>query len=131
MHEHADRDRTELPEPASAVGFIDRDLGEPTDRVQRYAEAVARVTPCSCSAQRARAEAAERALADKQAKVATFIGKRPEYVQALKSSPSADSDYWRWQGHAEARRQLCDNLGGPCRCGYHIDRITPAAKAGA
>lgn len=60
--------------------------------------------------------AAESSLRDA---VSAFIGKRPEYVQALKSSTNADADYWRWQGHAEARRQLCADVGGPCGCGYH------------
>lgn len=44
-------------------------------------------------------------------KVASFINERPRYVEALKASPEADSDYFRWQGHAEARRQLATFLG--------------------
>lgn len=42
-----------------------------------------------------------------------FINERPGYIQALKDTRGTDdqSDYWRWQGHAEARRQLASALG--------------------
>lgn len=42
-----------------------------------------------------------------------FINERPGYIQALKDTRGTDdqSDYWRWQGHAEARRQLATVLG--------------------
>lgn len=43
--------------------------------------------------------------------VKDFIDQRPEYVAALKASPEADSDYYRWTGNAEARRQLARRLG--------------------
>jgi hypothetical protein len=61
---------------------------------------------------------------DIEAAVSAFLGKRPEYVRALKATPGDGDqvDYWRWQGHAEARRQLCDAIGGPCRCGHHTSR---------
>lgn len=42
--------------------------------------------------------------------VVDFVAKREEYVQALKNSPHADADYFRWSGHAEARRQLREKL---------------------
>lgn len=42
--------------------------------------------------------------------VEDFINQRPEYIEALKNSPEADADYWRWSGHAEARRQLTERL---------------------
>lgn len=45
--------------------------------------------------------------------VEAFINERPGYITALKNTRGADdqSDYWRWQGHAESRRQLAQSLG--------------------
>jgi hypothetical protein len=43
-------------------------------------------------------------------KVDKFISERDECVTALRNSTDADADYWRWQGHAEARRQLREQL---------------------
>lgn len=43
--------------------------------------------------------------------VAAFINKRTECITALLNSPEANADYWRWQGHAESRRQLAQALG--------------------
>lgn len=45
--------------------------------------------------------------------VEAFINQRPEYITALKNTRGTDdqSDYWRWQGHAESRRQLAQSLG--------------------
>lgn len=42
-----------------------------------------------------------------------FINERPGYIAALKNTRGTDdqSDYWRWSGHAEARRQLATVLG--------------------
>jgi len=42
-----------------------------------------------------------------------FINQRPGYITALKNTRGNDSlgDYWRWSGHAEARRQLAESLG--------------------
>lgn len=42
-----------------------------------------------------------------------FINQRPEYIQALRGTRGTDdqTDYYRWQGHAEARRQLAQRLG--------------------
>jgi hypothetical protein len=47
------------------------------------------------------------------AAVLAFIDQRPGYVKALKDTNGADDDpdYWRWSGHAEARRQLATALG--------------------
>ena len=42
--------------------------------------------------------------------VADFIAQREEYVRVLRQCVGADADYHRWQGHAEARRQLRDKL---------------------
>jgi len=48
------------------------------------------------------------------ATVAEFAAKRAEYITSIENcSPSNDHDYWRWQGHAEARRQLSQQLGLP------------------
>jgi hypothetical protein len=39
-----------------------------------------------------------------------FLDQRGEYVRVLKQCVNADADYYRWQGHAEARRQLGEKL---------------------
>ncbi|MFZ3592244.1 hypothetical protein [Streptomyces sp. BH104] len=46
------------------------------------------------------------------AKVAEFAAKRAEYITAINGCHN-DADYWRWQGQAEARRQLAEELGLP------------------
>lgn len=50
---------------------------------------------------------------DLRAVVERFINQRTEYVSALKATRGTDdqSDYHRWQGGAEARRQLATALG--------------------
>ncbi|AYN58911.1 hypothetical protein PP634_gp85 [Arthrobacter phage Richie] len=42
-----------------------------------------------------------------------FINQRSEYVRAARNTvcTDGDADYWRWQGHMEARRQLAERLG--------------------
>lgn len=52
--------------------------------------------------------------------VREFIRERHEYVLAARGSANADADYFRWQGHMEARRQLAQKLGLP----YEFDRAT-------
>lgn len=40
-----------------------------------------------------------------------FINERPDYINSINEcAPSNDRDYWRWNGHAEARRQLAQLL---------------------
>jgi hypothetical protein len=39
-----------------------------------------------------------------------FLDQREEYVRVLRQCVDADADYHRWQGHAEARRQLGRSL---------------------
>lgn len=53
------------------------------------------------------------ALPEVTSKVEAFINQRPEYIHALKNTRSGDdmSDYSRWNGHAESRRQLAQALG--------------------
>ncbi|WP_372344633.1 hypothetical protein [Streptomyces sp. KL116D] len=51
-------------------------------------------------------------LAAELAKVAEFVAKRAEYITAINGCHN-DADYWRWQGHAESRRQLAQELGLP------------------
>ncbi|MFE2556029.1 hypothetical protein ACFXGT_08325 [Streptomyces sp. NPDC059352] len=46
-------------------------------------------------------------------KVAGFCAKRAEYVTNLRDCNGNDADYYRWTGHAEARRQLSQMLGLP------------------
>ncbi len=44
--------------------------------------------------------------------VRAHIDQRPEYVTACREAhPDNRADYWRWQGGAEARRQLAQDLG--------------------
>ncbi|MEU0818864.1 hypothetical protein [Streptomyces mirabilis] len=46
--------------------------------------------------------------------VAKFVAKRAEYITAIENChPNNDYDYNRWQGHAESRRQLAQQLGLP------------------
>jgi hypothetical protein len=43
--------------------------------------------------------------------VRDFINERPQYITAIENcAPDNTADYWRWQGHAEARRQLFERL---------------------
>lgn len=42
-----------------------------------------------------------------------FCAERAQYVTALKQNTDGGADYHRWQGHAEARRQLSERLGLP------------------
>lgn len=67
------------------------------------------------------------AKAEAMAPVIDFINQRPEYITALKHSSDAGSDYFRWSGHAEARRQLANRLDLPVPHEY-ADRI--GAEAG-
>lgn len=39
-----------------------------------------------------------------------FLDQREEYTRVLKQCVEANDDYHRWQGHAEARRQLSQAL---------------------
>lgn len=46
--------------------------------------------------------------------VAEFCAERAEYINSINNcGPDNDRDYWRWNGHAEARRQLSERLGLP------------------
>ena len=49
-------------------------------------------------------------MSDQDRIVADFIAQREEYVRVLEQCVNANADYHRWQGHAEARRQLRDKL---------------------
>ncbi|MER5482984.1 hypothetical protein ABT024_07170 [Streptomyces sp. NPDC002812] len=46
-------------------------------------------------------------------KAAAFCAERAEYVSNLRDRGGSDADYYRWTGHAAARRQLSDLLGLP------------------
>ena len=53
-------------------------------------------------------------LREQLAKVAEFCAQRAEYITAIENvSPGNRADYWRWQGHAAARRQLSQQLDLP------------------
>lgn len=46
--------------------------------------------------------------------IADFCAARADYIEAINNChPDNDRDYWRWQGHAESRRQLSERLGLP------------------
>lgn len=48
------------------------------------------------------------------AAVEKFCAARAEYITAINNCPPENShDYWRWQGHAEGRRQLSQELDLP------------------
>lgn len=43
--------------------------------------------------------------------VKAFINERPTVIESIHDCASSNArDYWRWNGHAEARRQLADAL---------------------
>ncbi|MGW6121480.1 hypothetical protein ACWFRF_20730 [Nocardia sp. NPDC055165] len=47
-----------------------------------------------------------------EVKVCAHIDQRPEYITACTNAgPDSAHDYYRWQGGAEARRQLAQQLG--------------------
>lgn len=53
-------------------------------------------------------------LATRDATVREFCADRAEYITAINNChPDNVVDYWRWNGHAEARRQLSERLGLP------------------
>lgn len=67
------------------------------------------------------------ALREQLAKVAAYCAQRAEYVTNLRNcGPNNDHDYYRWSGHAEARRQLSELLGLPV--GWPAEDV---AQAGA
>ncbi|MFI0897712.1 hypothetical protein [Streptomyces sp. NPDC020983] len=60
------------------------------------------------------AEARVAELEAPAAKVAEFVAERAEYITAIRNChPDNARDYYRWQGHAEARRRLARDLGLP------------------
>ncbi|GGY81407.1 hypothetical protein GCM10010327_10100 [Streptomyces nitrosporeus] len=68
------------------------------------------------SAQRGRRELRGRVaeLEAQSEKVLAFCAQRAEYITSiLNCHPNNKRDYNRWQGHAEARRQLSQSLGLP------------------
>jgi hypothetical protein len=51
-------------------------------------------------------------LRAQMAEVEKFAAARAEYITAINNChPDNSADYWRWQGHAEGRRQLSQTLG--------------------
>jgi hypothetical protein len=53
-------------------------------------------------------------LRTQMAAVEKFVAARAEYITAINNChPDNSADYWRWQGHAEGRRQLSQTLGLP------------------
>lgn len=64
--------------------------------------------------------------------VLDFINARTEYVQAARNQTGDDNeaDYWRWQGHMEARSQLAQTLGYTVPFEPGEKTTTAAVKAG-
>lgn len=53
-------------------------------------------------------------LRAQMAAVEKFCAARAAYITAINNcSPENSADYWRWQGHAEGRRQLSQELKLP------------------
>lgn len=54
-----------------------------------------------------------RQLAELRGLVEEFVNQRPEFVTAMRNTPGDQNqaDYWRWSGHAEARRTFAAALG--------------------
>lgn len=53
-------------------------------------------------------------LAPSEPIVAGFCAERVQYITSINNChPDNAADYYRWQGHAEARRQLSERLGLP------------------
>lgn len=59
--------------------------------------------------------------------VADFCAQRAEYVDNLRDHASAE-DYYRWTGHAEARRQLSNLLGIPVAWPASAEECRPARQ---
>ncbi|WP_097922058.1 hypothetical protein [Streptomyces sp. wa1063] len=61
-------------------------------------------------------------------KVTAFCAQRAEYVTSiLNCHPDNAHDYYRWQGHAESRRQLSQSLGLPVAWPAEDKQSTPPA----
>ena len=90
------------------------DLAEFLDEHVRHADEVpAEDAAASIVNELGYSKTASKELADLRAIVEKHINMRPEYITALKNSRGTDdnADYWRWNGGAEARRQLAEDLG--------------------
>ncbi|MYW30141.1 hypothetical protein [Streptomyces sp. SID2119] len=65
-------------------------------------------------------------------KAAAFCAQRAEYITSiLNCHPNNDHDYYRWQGHAESRRQLSGQLGLPVAWPAEMEPRTAPAPAEA
>ncbi|MGW5291564.1 hypothetical protein [Streptomyces bacillaris] len=65
-------------------------------------------------------------------KVTAFAAQRAEYVTSiLNCHPDNKHDYYRWQGHAESRRQLSQALGLPVAWPTEMEPRTAPAPAEA
>ncbi|MYT24589.1 hypothetical protein GTW69_30650 [Streptomyces sp. SID7760] len=84
-------------------------------QAQESAEAKLRAENATRTAQReiARLRARVAELEAAAEKVAAFCAERAEYVTNLRDCVDADGTYYRWTGHAAARRELSKTLGLP------------------
>lgn len=148
----ADRDRLAAELDEVRKGKVEQmlgrlgDWGEIGDYVRKIEAQRARYRLAWESARRGRAEAraevkaleetvaaadAERdRLAERMAIAEEFVAARAEYITSINNChPDNYADYHRWQGHAEGRRQLAQELGLPVAWPpeYERDATEPGA----
>jgi hypothetical protein len=69
--------------------------------------------------------------------VSKFLAERDNFIRAIENCPSDEiADYWRWQGHAQARRILREDLEregidltGSAAASIKADALREAAEA--
>ena len=101
-------------DPAAVTQVVEKMCAEPPTKS-------ARVLLAEAEADRDRAreiavalEQENARLTERMADVEKFVAARAEYITAINNChPDNSADYWRWQGHAEGRRQLSQTLGLP------------------
>ncbi|MFY0511839.1 hypothetical protein ACOMD4_15855 [Streptomyces anulatus] len=102
-------------------------IGEHSSGNNPWANAFELVTPAA-DVDALRARVAE--LEAQAEKVTAFCAQRAECVTSiLNCHPDNAHDYYRWQGHAESRRQLSQSLGLPVAWPAEDKQSTPPAPA--
>ncbi|MET9707878.1 hypothetical protein [Streptomyces griseus] len=91
---------------------------------ERMAPALKRLLDAETENARLRARVAE--LEAQAETVTAFCAQRAEYITSiLNCHPDNKHDYYRWQGHAESRRQLSERLGLPVAWPAEDKQATP------
>ena len=98
---------------------LSAESGSAFERLKRAHEAV----PFEYETDQTYCPASDRATEDCDvcsvlATVQKHMNKRGEYITACQNSTGGDPDYYRWTGHAGARRQLAESLGSPIPGGW-------------